>query len=202
VRALSLSHNWIGDAGVAVLCDAIRARPTVTALDIPDNKVGGGQEPRWRCSWRCMRAARPPAAAVSLPDETRLQGAGGQRGTVEPSSLAPAAEHAAPAVALGAGYGRRCDRHRAAAAHQHQHHAAAPGHQLHHGQGGHRAGRGGCAPSRPPGTGCLAAGRAARGPGPAAVYCLSNCCCTQLLPSSPQALTPAPPPLRPWHCPL
>jgi hypothetical protein len=39
VRALSLSHNWIGDAGVAVLCDAIRARPTVTALDIPDNKV-------------------------------------------------------------------------------------------------------------------------------------------------------------------
>lgn len=39
MRALSLSHNWIGDAGVAVLCDAMRQRPTVTMLDVPDNKI-------------------------------------------------------------------------------------------------------------------------------------------------------------------
>eukprot|EP00201_Polytomella_parva_P016692 CAMPEP_0175068858 /NCGR_PEP_ID=MMETSP0052_2-20121109/17894_1 /TAXON_ID=51329 ORGANISM="Polytomella parva, Strain SAG 63-3" /NCGR_SAMPLE_ID=MMETSP0052_2 /ASSEMBLY_ACC=CAM_ASM_000194 /LENGTH=756 /DNA_ID=CAMNT_0016335911 /DNA_START=75 /DNA_END=2346 /DNA_ORIENTATION=+ len=39
VRALSLSHNLIGDDGVAVLCEGLKVNSAITALDLPDNNI-------------------------------------------------------------------------------------------------------------------------------------------------------------------
>ncbi|KAG2435842.1 hypothetical protein HXX76_007037 [Chlamydomonas incerta] len=39
VRALSLSHNYLGDAGLRLICDGLRENKSVTALDLPDNNI-------------------------------------------------------------------------------------------------------------------------------------------------------------------
>ena len=40
VKALSLSHNHIGDDGLKILCEGLRVNRSVTALDLPDNNIG------------------------------------------------------------------------------------------------------------------------------------------------------------------
>ncbi|GAX76083.1 hypothetical protein CEUSTIGMA_g3526.t1 [Chlamydomonas eustigma] len=40
VKALSLSHNHIGDDGMKILCVGLRQNKSVTALDLPDNDIG------------------------------------------------------------------------------------------------------------------------------------------------------------------
>mmetsp|Transcript_38183 Transcript_38183/g.85097 ORF Transcript_38183/g.85097 Transcript_38183/m.85097 type:complete len:606 (+) Transcript_38183:167-1984(+) len=39
VRALSLSHNFLGDDGMAIICEGLRVNHSVTALDLPDNNI-------------------------------------------------------------------------------------------------------------------------------------------------------------------
>ncbi|GIL55141.1 hypothetical protein Vafri_10740 [Volvox africanus] len=39
VRALSLSHNYLGDAGLRLICEGLRDNKSVTALDLPDNNI-------------------------------------------------------------------------------------------------------------------------------------------------------------------
>ncbi|KAG2498188.1 hypothetical protein HYH03_003942 [Edaphochlamys debaryana] len=39
VRALSLSHNYLGDGGLRLICDGLRENKSVTALDLPDNNI-------------------------------------------------------------------------------------------------------------------------------------------------------------------
>ncbi|GLI67404.1 hypothetical protein VaNZ11_011593 [Volvox africanus] len=39
VRALSLSHNYLGDAGLRLICEGLRENKSVTALDLPDNNI-------------------------------------------------------------------------------------------------------------------------------------------------------------------
>ncbi|GLC41543.1 hypothetical protein PLESTF_001581500 [Pleodorina starrii] len=39
VRALSLSHNYLGDAGLRLICEGLRENKSVTALDLPDNHI-------------------------------------------------------------------------------------------------------------------------------------------------------------------
>lgn len=40
VRALSLSHNYLGDDGLRILCEGLVYNTSITALDLPDNNVG------------------------------------------------------------------------------------------------------------------------------------------------------------------
>lgn len=40
VRALSLSHNYLGDDGLKILCEGLYYNSSITALDLPDNNVG------------------------------------------------------------------------------------------------------------------------------------------------------------------
>ena len=46
VRALSLSHNYLGDVGLAILCEGLRVNSSVTALDMPDNNIGNAGRQR------------------------------------------------------------------------------------------------------------------------------------------------------------
>ncbi|KAG1650848.1 hypothetical protein FOA52_003145 [Chlamydomonas sp. UWO 241] len=39
VRALSLSHNHIGDDGLIILCEGLALNMSVTSLDLPDNSI-------------------------------------------------------------------------------------------------------------------------------------------------------------------
>eukprot|EP00798_Chlamydomonas_sp_ICE-L_P025708 gene25708-11366_t len=39
VRALSLSHNYLGDDGIATICEGLRVNKSITALDLPDNNI-------------------------------------------------------------------------------------------------------------------------------------------------------------------
>lgn len=40
VRALSLSHNFIGDDGLFVLCQGLKLNASVTSLELPSNNIG------------------------------------------------------------------------------------------------------------------------------------------------------------------
>ena len=40
VRALSLSHNFIGDDGLLVLCQGLKLNSSVTSLELPNNNIG------------------------------------------------------------------------------------------------------------------------------------------------------------------
>ncbi|MEW5297431.1 MAG: hypothetical protein WDW36_000639 [Sanguina aurantia] len=40
VRALSLSHNYLGDEGLRLICEGLAQNKSVTALDLPDNALG------------------------------------------------------------------------------------------------------------------------------------------------------------------